>query len=535
MPLKTALAAFVVVIVTAGLSRAQSSTTVDWFNSSGTVLRDAAGVPLSQGNPQANSDGALVQLGYFDQATEANNFAGTWIPITGAAGGTRTTIGDSADLSGAGAGRVQFNTFFILGRADVPVYDPEFDAGSYTTQSSVTISSTTPPENQILAIRFYSSSDGATGTYNTVSADAWRWVPPTSAGPVIALNLATASLEFQDSANPYKATIPVSGVPPTPTPTPTATPDPTPTPTATPTPSVSPTATPTPAPTASPSPTASPTPLPTASPTPSASPSPSASPASHLANISTRLRVGTGDNVLIAGFILQGSGEKRLIVRGIGPSLSGLSGRLMDPVLELFDNGGNELAENDRWQDDVNAAETQESTLAPTDPNEPALLRRLLSADTTLYTAVVSGKNGTTGIGLVEVYDLDQNGPVQIVNIATRGFVQIEDDAMIGGVIVTGEAEADLVIRAIGPSLTVNNKLADPVLGLFNNDGDLIFANDDWKANQQEAIESTGLQPQNENESAIRISLKPGNYTAIVRGKNDSTGVAVVEVYKLSR
>ena len=237
--------------------------------------------------------------------------------------------------------------------------------------------------------------------------------------------------------------------------------------------------------------------------------------------------------MLIAGFILQGTGEKRLIVRGIGPTLT-LPNRLMDPVLELYDNEGNELAENDRWQDDVNAAETEESTLAPTDPNEPALLRRLLSTDTTLYTAVISGKNGTTGIGLVEVYDLDQNGPVQIVNIATRGFVQTDDDAMIGGVIVTGEAEAEVVIRAIGPSLTVNNKLADPVLGLFNNDGDLIFANDDWKANQQDAIESSGLAPQNENESAIRISLKPGNYTAVVRGKNDSTGVAVVEVYKLS-
>ena len=221
-------------------------------------------------------------------------------------------------------------------------------------------------------------------------------------------------------------------------------------------------------------------------------------------------------------------------MRGIGPSLTELAGRLMDPVLELYDGDGNELAENDRWQDDVNAVEAQESTVAPTNPEEPALLRRLPSADTTLYTAVISGKNGTTGIGLVEVYDLDQNGPVQIVNIATRGFVQTEDDAMIGGVIVTGQAEAEVVIRAIGPSLTVDNKLADPVLGLFDDEGNLLFANDDWKANQQETIEASGLQPQNDNESAIRIALGPGNYTAIVRGKNDTTGVAVVEVYKLS-
>ena len=238
--------------------------------------------------------------------------------------------------------------------------------------------------------------------------------------------------------------------------------------------------------------------------------------------------------MLIAGFILKGTGEKRLILRGTGPSLTTLPGRLMDPVLQLFDNDGTQLAENDRWQDDANATEADESTLAPTDPEEPALLRRLPSADTALYTAVISGKNGTTGIGLVEVYDLDLAGPVQIVNIATRGFVQTGDDAMIGGVIVTGEAEAEVVIRAIGPSLTVDNKLADPVLGLFDNEGNLLSENDDWKADQQETIEASGLQPQDDNESAIRISLVPGNYTAIVRGKSDTTGVAVVEVYKLS-
>jgi hypothetical protein len=336
------------------------------------------------------------------------------------------------------------------------------------------------------------------------------------------------------SGEPHYNLAAIPGVAPTPTPSAT----PTPTATATPTPTVTPTATPTPTISPSPSPSASPTasPSPSATSSPTASPSPSPRPASHLANISTRLRVGTADNVLIAGFILQGTGEKRLIVRGTGPSLD-IAGRLMDPVLELYDGENNKLAENDRWQEDENAAEALESTVAPTDPNEPALLRRLLSTDTAFYTAVVTGKNGTTGIGLVEVYDLDQNGPVQIVNIATRGFVQTGNNAMIGGVIVTGEAEAEVVIRAIGPSLgeAVDNKLADPVLGLFNDDGQLIFANDDWKADQEETIKASGLAPQNDKESAIRISLKPGNYTAIVRGKNDSTGVAVVEVYKLSQ
>lgn len=319
---------------------------------------------------------------------------------------------------------------------------------------------------------------------------------------------------------------------PTPTPPPTPTPTASPTPTTSPTPSVPPS--PSPSPSATPSPSASPSP--TVTPSPSASPSPS--PRSHLANISTRLRVGTADNVLIAGFILQGTGEKRLIVRGIGPSLRDLPGKLIDPVLELYDNQGTPVDANDNWQENGNKGEIEESTLAPTHPNEPALLRRLpVAAADAAYTAIVSGKNGTTGIGLVELYDLDQNGPVQIVNIATRGFVRTDDDAMIGGLIVTGEVEAEVVIRAVGPSLgeAVDNKLADPVLGLFNDDGEAIFANDDWKANQQEAIESSGLAPQDENESAIRTSLKPGNYTAIVRGKNDSTGVAIVEVYKLSR
>ena len=137
----------------------------------------------------------------------------------------------------------------------------------------------------------------------------------------------------------------------------------------------------------------------------------------------------------------------------------------------------------------------------------------------------------------MELYDLDQNGAVQIVNIATRGFVRTEDDVMIGGLIVTGETQAQVVIRAIGPSLPamIVDKLADPVLGIFNNDGDTIFANDDWRSDQEQAIQALGLAPTNDRESAVHISLAPGNYTAVVGGKNGTTGVGVVEVYKLSR
>ena len=237
---------------------------------------------------------------------------------------------------------------------------------------------------------------------------------------------------------------------------------------------------------------------------------------------------------MIAGFILRGSGEKPVVIRGIGPSLSSLAGRLNDPVLEVYDAEGNQIAENDDWQTDPNAGDVATSTLAPTDPKEPALFRRLPAADTTLYTAIVRGKDGTTGIGVVEVYDLDQEGTTQVVNIATRGFVQTGDEVMIGGVIVTG-APPELVVRAIGPSLPVADKLADPVLELFDNNGERIAINDDWKDDQQTAIEATGLAPQSDDESAIRLVLPAaGNYTAIVSGAAGGIGVAVVEVYKLS-
>ena len=237
--------------------------------------------------------------------------------------------------------------------------------------------------------------------------------------------------------------------------------------------------------------------------------------------------------MLIAGFILRGTGDKPVVVRAIGPSLS-LPGRLTDPELELFDSEGESIAANDDWQTDENATEVQASTLAPADSREPALYRRLVASDTTLYTAVVSGKGGATGIGVVEVYDLEQNSSVQVVNIATRGFVQRDDDVMIGGLIVTGNAQADIVVRAIGPSLALDNRLADPVLEVFDNNGDRIAVNDNWQDGQQDAIAASGLAPQNEKEAALRISLNAGNYTAIVSGAGGGTGVGVVEVYKLS-
>src|SRR3954471_9776284 len=190
LQLKRQLAALFIAVTGTAASWGQSSTTVDWSNSAATLFRDAAGAPLAQGNASSNSDGMAVQLGYFSSATTSNKFSGTWIPLTGIAGKPRTTIGDSFNLAGAGAGFIQFNTFFPAGTALVEVYDAG-DSGHYQTQSSVVISATTPPDNQILAVRFYDTTDGSSGHFNTVSSDTWRWASPIPSGSVVTINLAT--------------------------------------------------------------------------------------------------------------------------------------------------------------------------------------------------------------------------------------------------------------------------------------------------------------------------------------------------------
>jgi hypothetical protein len=262
----------------------------------------------------------------------------------------------------------------------------------------------------------------------------------------------------------------------------------------------------------------------------SSSPTPSPTPDSHLANISTRLSVQTADNVLIAGFIVQGSGAKKVMIRGLGPSLP-VTGALADPTLELHDNSGDVLAANDDWATSANEQEIAESGIAPTNSKESAIL---ISVAPGSYTAILSGKNDTTGVGLVEVYDLDQNAAAAIVNISTRGFVQTDDNVMIGGVIVTGADNSRVIIRAIGPSLPVSNNLADPVLELHGSNGQLITSNDNWRDTQEKDIEDTGVAPTNDKESAIVITLAPGSYTAIVKGANNTTGVGLVEVYRLT-
>ena len=255
-----------------------------------------------------------------------------------------------------------------------------------------------------------------------------------------------------------------------------------------------------------------------------------------LQNISTRLRVLNGDNVSIGGFILIGPDPKRVILRGIGPSLNafGVPDVLADPTLELHAGDGTLMASNDNWKSDQET-EIEGTRLQPTDNLEAAIVATL-PADGAAYTAVLSGKNGATGVGLIEVYDLDAAANSKLANISTRGFVDTKDNAMIGGFILGG-GTAEVLVRAIGPSLTsfgVAGALKDPSLELYDGFGVLIVSNDDWKDTQKTDIAATGIPPSNDRESAILMTLPPGSYTAIVRGKNDTTGVALVEVYGLN-
>jgi hypothetical protein len=279
-----------------------------------------------------------------------------------------------------------------------------------------------------------------------------------------------------------------------------------------------------------------PTPTPTATPAPTATPTPGTGP-SHLANISTRIKVGTGQNVLIGGFIIKGSQSKTLVLRAIGPSLtaSGVTNLLADPVLEIHDSTGAVIASNDDWRDGQQASQIQQGGLAPTDSLESAVLVTLSPGN---YTAVVSGYGNTSGNGLVEAYEMDTT-TTRLVNISTRGRVGTVDEPMIGGLISQGGTAKKVIIRALGPSLgtganAITGALADPVLELRDGSGNLLAVNDDWGTSSQvsEILAST-IPPSNPLESAIVATLGTGNYTAIVRGVGGISGVALVEVFDL--
>jgi hypothetical protein len=262
-------------------------------------------------------------------------------------------------------------------------------------------------------------------------------------------------------------------------------------------------------------------------------------PPSQPQNISTRANVGTGDNVLIGGIIITGNDTKQVVLRAIGPSLSGagVTDPLADPTLNLFDSAGTLLASNDNWMD--NSAEDQmiliDNGLAPSADLESALVANL---DPGAYTAIVQGVGDTTGVALVEAYDLDNGTTDSLLgNISTRGFVGTGEDVMIGGFILGGGggAFAQIIVRGIGPSLAdfgVADPLADPFLELHNADGDVVASNDNWMDDpNMQTVADRGLAPSEPNESAIYEVLPSGAYTAILSGVGDTTGIGLVETY----
>lgn len=246
-------------------------------------------------------------------------------------------------------------------------------------------------------------------------------------------------------------------------------------------------------------------------------------------NVSTRLRTQTGDNVLIGGFIITGDQPKKIIARAIGPSLP-VAGALANPVLQLYNSSGVLIEQNDNWN--AHRAEVLETDLAPINQHESAIVTVLSPG---AYTTILSGFANSSGVALVEIYDLAPSTS-HIANISTRGKVETGDNVLIGGFIVGGDQSTRMIVRAIGPSLAgagVNGALADTTLALYDANGAQFAANDDWPSDQAGEIIASGLAPTDSREAAIIRTLTPGSYTAIVRGKNDTTGVALVEVYNL--
>jgi len=257
--------------------------------------------------------------------------------------------------------------------------------------------------------------------------------------------------------------------------------------------------------------------------------------AGDLANLSSRGSVGKGDNVLIGGLIVTGNTSKRVIFRALGGSVSinGTpgAGSLEDPILDLYDSSGHLLQTNDDWRYGPEL-EIEASQLAPTNDYESVVIAALAPAN---YTAIIRGYAHSSGIAVVEAYDPDPASGSRLAEISTRGNVQLGDQILIGGFIVSN-GPTKVLLRAIGPELTafkVPNALQNPTLELRDQNGVLLEANDDWKSDNEKAISDTGAAPKDDRESAIVRTLDPGQYTALVRGKDNTTGIALVEIYRL--
>lgn len=253
-------------------------------------------------------------------------------------------------------------------------------------------------------------------------------------------------------------------------------------------------------------------------------------------NLSARAHVFTGEQILIGGFIIEGSENKTVLIRGLGPSLTafGIPNPLGNPILSLYDQTATLVATNDNWKD-TQQAKIQATGLAPPNDLEPAILATLAPG---AYTAFLQGKGATTGIGLAEIYDVDPTMNSRATNLSARGFVGTGNDVLIGGIIIAGPAGTvqRVLIRALGPSLSaggVANPLANPTLSVHDANGNVIAHNDNWQDLQAVDIAATGKAPPSTKESAILALMAPGSYTAIVTGKNETTGVGLIEFYSL--
>ena len=259
-----------------------------------------------------------------------------------------------------------------------------------------------------------------------------------------------------------------------------------------------------------------------------------------LGNISTRGFVGTGNNVMIGGFIIDGTSSKKVMLRALGPTLGqspfNIPGALPDPVLELHAANGTLITSNNNWMSAANASAVSANGYAPPNAVESAILTTLAPGS---YTAIVRGAGNSTGVALVECYDLDQNSASELGNVSTRGYVDTGNKVMIAGLIVKGPANEHVIVRGLGPTLgqapfNVPNSLADPFVDLRDANGNRVLANNNWADTQAATIQATGYAPRNMAEAAIDVTLVPGNYTAILSGVNNTAGNALVEVYELN-
>jgi hypothetical protein len=249
------------------------------------------------------------------------------------------------------------------------------------------------------------------------------------------------------------------------------------------------------------------------------------------------MRVETGDRAMIAGFIIQGNASKPVLLRGMGPSLTtfGISDVLLDPILELR-GPSSSIMTNDNWIDSPQRSQFEATPFQPSDNRESVVLGTLPAAN---YTALLTGKDNTAGVGLVEVYDRDQSVDAVLANISTRGFVQADDNVMIGGFILGGGSDdARIALRGIGPSLAqfgLNPVLADPVLELRDANGALLISNDDWMDDPVAAalLIANGLGLSDPKESGIFTSLPRGQFTAILAGQDGGIGIGLIEIYNL--